>query len=80
MRSIQLHAFIILPKSLVIKCCNQLILIILEFRFVGDNRAKNNSKSRQILPIYPLPLRPILTAGMNQEKKLVTWAIAGNLR
>jgi len=68
MRRIQLHAFIILPKSLVIKCCNQLILIILEFRFADDNRAKNNSKSHQILTIYPLPLRPILTAGIIRKK------------
>ena len=34
----------------------------------SDNRAKNNSKSHQILTIYPLPLRPILTAGIIRKK------------
>lgn len=77
--SIQLHAFIILPKSLVRKCCNQFVLIILEFRFIRIDRAKNNSKSDQIFRIYPLPLRPILTVG-KIRKKFVPWPIAGNLR
>jgi hypothetical protein len=70
MRSIQLHAFIMLPKSLVRKCCNQFVLIILEFRFNDIERAKNNSKSDQILTIFPLPLRPILIAGKIRKKNL----------
>jgi uncharacterized metal-binding protein YceD (DUF177 family) len=68
MRSIQLHAFIIRPKSFVINCCNQLVLTILEFRVARDAGAKNNSKSHQNFRIYPLPLRPILIAGINRKK------------
>jgi uncharacterized metal-binding protein YceD (DUF177 family) len=50
------------------KCCNQFVLIILEFRFTGLGRAKNNSKSDQIFRIYPLPLRPILIVGKIRKK------------
>jgi hypothetical protein len=78
--SIQLHALIILPKSLVRKCCNQFVLIILEIRLTGIDRAKNNSKSDQIFRIYPLPLRPILIVGKIRKKIFVPWPIAGNLR
>jgi hypothetical protein len=45
MRRIQLQAFISRPKTLVRKCCNQLVLIFLEFRRAGYDWAKNNSKS-----------------------------------
>src|SRR5258705_12298495 len=71
MTSIQLQAFIIPPKGFVRKCCNQLVLTILDFRLTGNDRAKNNSKSDQILTFFPLPLRPILIAGINREKDCV---------